>query len=415
MNSIQTKNSSRIQINKIYLIDKIILFCLIICTSVIVISWYWEQEFKSYRTEIVFVLILVLILSIVLKIFKFKIFKTITEPEVFRADPVLLLAAVGLDLKEFSNLINANLLELDGLIVDVGTHLNELNGKISQMSEDIGNVYTIVSQLAQQEVTLMDAVSKTSSEINIMFDIVNSVIDEIQLRNKTMEELALRSSNGREKVRNTEETIQRIAESSDGVLKLIDFINGISKETNLLAINASIEASHSGTEGKGFTVIADEIRKLATLTAQNAKEVTKQLRNNISDYTLAFEASSESGKAFEYIASEIHIVHQTIAEVIQSIAELKTRGSTILEKANSLDEIAAKVRDTSGEVYGEIISINSYLEETKQLSDNIYGECIQMKESKELLNNLTKKMQDRVQEINEETDGFLKNENLLQS
>ena len=92
------------------------------------------------------------------------------------------------------------------------------------MGNDIGNVYTIVSKLAAEEVTLMDAVGKTSTEINIMFDIVNTVIDEIQGRNKTMEELVERSLEGGEKVKKTGETIKRISESSGGILKLIDFV-----------------------------------------------------------------------------------------------------------------------------------------------------------------------------------------------
>jgi methyl-accepting chemotaxis protein len=211
-------------------------------------------------------------------------------------------------------------------------------------------------------------------------------------------------------VKHTSDTIKRISESSGGILKLIDFINSVSKETNLLAINASIEATHSGSEGKGFTVIADEIRKLATQTAQNSREINKLLSKNIADYALASSASHDSGAAFEYIAAEIHVVHGTIAEVVQSIAELKTRGTHILEKSKSLDEIAARVRDTSGEVYGEVININASLEETQTLSDRIQKECVQMTESKDSLVGLTKKMQQKVAEIRSETDKFIKEE-----
>ncbi|MDZ4726595.1 MAG: methyl-accepting chemotaxis protein [Leptospira sp.] len=404
------KNSRHDVLQHVKQLDLIIFSCLVL----LFLSLFWIVFFPDFfiRNHFFtgFFLLGIVASTLILKTIKFQFFKRMIEPKVLRADPVILLAAVGVDLEEYSHLINLNLQSLDDIILEVNSHLKELNQKISLMGHDIGNVYTIVSKLAAEEVTLMDAVGKTSTEINIMFDIVNTVIDEIQGRNKTMEELVERSHEGGEKVKKTGETIKRISESSGGILKLIDFINGVSKETNLLAINASIEATHSGSEGKGFTVIADEIRKLATQTAQNAREITKLLRNNIVDYGLASNASTESGQAFEFIASEIHVVHGTIAEVIQSIAELKTRGSIVLDKAKSLDEIAERVRDTSGEVYGEVININGSLEETQSLSDKIQVECENMKQSKDWLNRLTKKMQDKVKEISRETDKFLREE-----
>ena len=372
------------------------------------ISLILLSDFSAYVPYLSSFAMVATILGIFLQLWKWKILKRITEPSHLRPDPVILLAAVGVDLEEYSHLVSVNLQGLGEMIKDVGNHLSELNSKISTMGRDIGNVYTIVSTLAAEEVTLMEAVGRTSEEIGIMFEIVNAVIDEIEGRNRTMEDLVSKSREGGEKVKKTNETIQRISESSGGILKLIDFINGVSKETNLLAINASIEATHSGTEGKGFTVIADEIRKLATQTATNSREITKLLRKNINDFSLASEVTKDSGDAFAFIAKEIHVVHGTIAEVVQSIAELKTRGSLILEKAKSLDEIAIRVRDTSGEVYGEVITINGNLEETQALSDLIQKECLQMMDSKDWLVRLTNKLEEKVVEIRKETDKFIK-------
>ncbi len=339
-------------------------------------------------------------IAVFIQTLKFKGFSSLTrDSHKEKNDCMLLLQDVVGELEAFSNLVFVNLEGLGEMIGNVAIHLGQLNEKIESMGKDIGNVYTVVSNLANQEVLLMDAVGKTSEEIHIMFEIVNAVIDEIQGRNKTMEELVERSKAGREKVTNTSETINRLSESSGGILKLIDFINSVSKETNLLAINASIEATHSGSEGKGFTVIADEIRKLATQTAQNSREINTLLRSNIADFSLASMATKDSGAAFEFIANEIHVVHGTIAEVVQSISELKTRGKFILEKSKSLDEIAASVRDTSGEVYGEIFTINGNLEETQKLSSLIEKECLDIRDSKDWLFRLTRKMLTKIEEI----------------
>lgn len=190
-------------------------------------------------------------------------------------------------------------------------------------------------------------------------------------------------------------------------MKLIDLINGVSKETNLLAINAAIEATHSGSEGKGFTVIADEIGKLSTMTANNAKQITKILKENISDYGKAEKLGFESSNAFQFIADEIHIVHGTIAEVIQSIQELKSRGGAILSKAKTLDDIAERVRDTSGEVYGEIVTLHSNLVDIQGLSETIHMECEEIRNSQQTILQFTEALRKQLSVTTNPTDEIL--------
>ncbi|MCZ8343465.1 MAG: methyl-accepting chemotaxis protein [Leptospira sp.] len=353
-----------------------------------------------------------LILGLYLEFKKKDIVKEIVGPKTQKADPVLLLSAFGVDISEYSEVLVHS---MDGMKVRVDSitkNLADLNHKLHQTGEDIGKIYQIVSQLATEEVKLMEAVGKTSEEIHIMLEIVTLVIDAITGKNTAMENMVTLSKSGQEKVLRTNEIIKKIRESSGSILKLIDFINNVSKETNLLAINAAIEATHSGSEGKGFTVIAEEIRNLATETAQNAREINKILKSNIEDYAIADNSSNDSAEAFRYIASEIHTIHGTIAEVVQSIQELKTRGEEILGKAKTLDEVAERVRDTSGEVYGEIVNVNANLDEIQTLSDQIQLESKEIEESQEWVGRITKKMREKIEAITQQTDEFLK-ENLM--
>lgn len=335
------------------------------------------------------------------------ILKRYLEPTVTNTDPVLLLSGYGIDMHEYSELLLKTCSDLHNRLDAIGGHIIELNEKIQLTGKDIDRVYQIVSQLATEEVRLMEAVGKTSEEINIMFEIVNVVIAEIQSRNETMENLVSLSKDGRSKVDDTNKTIQKISESSGNILKLIDFINGVSKQTNLLAINAAIEATHSGSEGKGFTVIAEEIKNLSTVTANNAKQISKILNENVSDYKRAERLGIESGDAFQFIAGEIHVVHGTIAEVVQSIQELKARGGAILSKAKTLDDVAERVRDTSGEVYGEIVTINSNLEEIQSLSDTIQKECEDIRSAQQGILKTTEVLRNQINTIHSQTDQMI--------
>ncbi|TGM21790.1 methyl-accepting chemotaxis protein [Leptospira meyeri] len=338
---------------------------------------------------------------------KRKIAKTWASERFQKIDPVLLLAGYGIDIQQYSESLLENCSSLHMRLDAINQHIIDLNEKIHTTGEDIDRVYQIVSLLATEEVKLMEAVGKTSEEIDIMFDIVNVVIAEIQSRNETMENLVFLSKDGRIKVADTNKTIKKITESSGNILKLIDFINGVSKETNLLAINAAIEATHSGSESKGFTVIADEIGKLSSVTANNAKQITKILKENINDYSKAEKLGIESGNAFQFIADEIHIVHGTIAEVIQSIQELKSRGGAILSKGKTLDAVAERVRDTSGEVYGEIVTIHTSLEDIQGLSDTIQKECKEIHSAQREILLLTENLKGQLKNISNQTDEIL--------
>ncbi|MBM9547626.1 chemotaxis protein [Leptospira sp. 201903074] len=388
-------------------LENFLVTILVVFASIIILQSFLGSIPAPFPIFITWGTVLLTVLYLFLLNKKRKLIKQWIGPKFKTADPVLLLSGLGIDINEYSDTLLQNCSSLNKRMDIISNHIVDLNEKIHIAGKDIDRVYQIVSQLATDEVKLMEAVGKTSEEIDIMFDIVNIVIAEIQSRTETMENLVFLSKDGRIKVGDTNKTIKKFSESSGNILKLIDLINGVSKETNLLAINAAIEATHSGSEGKGFTVIADEIGKLSTMTANNARQITKILKENVNDYGKAERLGIESGNAFQFIADEIHIVHGTIAEVIQSIQELKSRGGAILSKAKTLDDIAERVRDTSGEVYGEIVTIHTNLEDIQGLSEKIRRECEEIREEQQGTLQLTFKMKGQLREISSQTDEIL--------
>ncbi|MCC5816082.1 MAG: chemotaxis protein [Leptospira sp.] len=322
-------------------------------------------------------------------------------------DPILLLSGYGLDLYDLVDEIGQITEEVNKRLISINEQADLLDEKIRQTNEDMGNIFQIVTQLANQEVTLIDDVGKTSGEITFMFEIVNSVIEEIDSRNENMQNLVKMSQTGGEKVKRTNLLIKNISDKAGDMMKMVDFINRITKETNLLAINAAIEASHSDNEGKGFAVIADEMKKLAVLTSQKAKEISKLMQTNVEDYQEAHIASQSSGEAFQFISSEIHLVSGTIAEVVQTIGELKQRGGDVLAKAEVLDQSAMAVKNSSGEVYGEIVNVNDTLNTITELSESVKFSVKEIAELEKTITRKTEKVHQLTKQINTETDRFL--------
>ncbi len=345
---------------------------------------------------------------ILLQFFKIKLGNLAPNTSARFQDPIFTLSAKGVDLPEFSEFILDNLQSIDAQLQKIDEHITNLDEKIRAVHKDMEVIFQVVTLLATEEVNLIDIVNDATNEIKFMFEIINAVIEEIEDRNETMEEMVRQSSIGAQKVNKTSSVIQHLSESSGGMLKMIDFINGITKKTNLLAINASIEATHSGDSGKGFTVIAEEMRNLAILTSQNAKEISRLLLNSIEEYSEASIVSKESGESFAFINAGVQSVHGTIAEVLQTIAELKTRGGVVVQKTTKMDQVAVKVKNTSGEVYGEVVLMTQNLNEIEELSRNLKIEADAIKDTQAWQVRLTKKFREKVEGFLAESDELMK-------
>jgi len=319
-------------------------------------------------------------------------------------NPLVDLSKQGIDLLELFDVFDLNLRSIAERIGSIQSHLNAFNQEMQGMYSELEGMYKVVTKLAQEEVLFLDAVRSTSQEIYTMLEIISAVIDEINLRNDTMQEMVHQSANGKVKVARTTEALSQLSNSAEGMLKLIDFINSVTKKTNLLAINAAIESTHTGESGKGFAVIAEEMRNLAILTAQNAKEVTKLLSGSVEWTGEAYHVSQDSGNAFEIIHGGVQTIHGTIAEVAQTISELRSRGLVVQEKTKVMDSISKTVKDISGEVYGLVVQVNAHMDEVKQSGVEIENKVKELSENHSWLLRLSKKVMQKMDALFEETD-----------
>lgn len=396
---------------KIYLLSLFILFGLLLTLGLAVYhvfttsADFWARSVAGFSASFV-------LLNTILAAYKFKIVRRFVVPDAQKTDPILLLMGKGLDLYAFLDSIRFSSADVHRRLDSIEEEIKNLDSKVEGTKQDMDRIFAIVTQLANQEVSLMDDVGKTSGEIRYMFEIINLVVQEIEARNKNMHTLMQRSEEGNEKAGITNQLIRSVSSKSNEMLKMVDFINKVTKETNLLAINAAIEASHSGEESKGFAVIADEMKKLALLTSQKAKEVSSLMKGNVNYYIQATQVSEESGKSFQFIAEEIRQISGTIAEVVQTISEIKSRGSKVIQIAETMDKSAEAVRNSSGEVYGEIVAVNETLTELSDLSQKVKQEIHIISElHREILTN-TELIHEEAKKINDRTDQYLGFESL---
>lgn len=246
---------------------------------------------------------------------------------------------------------------LDRLIAQSAEAVTGINGVISDFDESVGNQAASISQL--------------SSSIEEMTASIESVKKVIDTNESSVGSLLQSSRDGGEKIENTNEVIDLVNGRIDQLAQAAELINQIASQTNLLSMNAAIEAAHAGDAGKGFAVVAEEIRKLASSAGDNAKTIGDALRDITAQIVNAASMSGESRNAFSDIESGIENVASGLAEIAAAVTELTGGGREIRISASSLADSGGLVRDGAQEIRKDAVLIEESMGDITNISTSV--------------------------------------------
>jgi methyl-accepting chemotaxis protein len=188
-----------------------------------------------------------------------------------------------------------------------------------------------------------DSVNTSSSAIEQMTANIHSVGQTLAENSKNVQALTEASERGRTAVQAVAQEIQEIAKDSEGLLEINLVMNKIASQTNLLSMNAAIEAAHAGEVGKGFAVVADEIRKLAESSGQQSKTTADMLKKIKASIDSITKSSDEVIARFGAIDTEVKTVSEHELNIRHAMEEQEVGGKQILDAIARLREITIEV------------------------------------------------------------------------
>jgi methyl-accepting chemotaxis protein len=179
---------------------------------------------------------------------------------------------------------------------------------------------------------------------------IQSVTNTLVKNAANVKELIASSEAGHDSLQEVVQNIQEIEKESAGLLEINSVMENIASQTNLLSMNAAIEAAHAGEAGKGFAVVAGEIRKLAESSSNQSKTISTVLKKMKSSIDKITSSTNKVLKGFELIAEDVKTVADQEENIRNAMEEQNEGSKQILTSISSMNEITQQVRSGSEEM-----------------------------------------------------------------
>jgi methyl-accepting chemotaxis protein len=244
------------------------------------------------------------------------------------------------------NVISARIQDMESLIQDQSVDITETNTAMEYIMKTIDKLNGHIADQAA-------GVATSSSAIEEMIANIRSVVQTLVKNNENVKNLTEASEIGKTGLENVSTDIQEIAQESEGLMEINAVMNNIASQTNLLSMNAAIEAAHAGEAGKGFAVVADEIRKLAESSSEQSKTTAAMLKKIKASIDTITQSAHEVLTRFEAIDGGIKTVNLQEDSIRSAMEEQEAGSKQILEAISRLNELTDLVKSGAMEMKGE--------------------------------------------------------------
>ncbi|WP_276669607.1 methyl-accepting chemotaxis protein [Thalassolituus oleivorans] len=238
-------------------------------------------------------------------------------------------------------------------------------GSNAQQNE-VEQVATATTELTANVQHIASSLSETSQSAETVYADTRSASELVTGAISAMDDLSTQ-------VDNACDAVQSLATETDSISSVLDVIRGIAEQTNLLALNAAIEAARAGEQGRGFAVVADEVRSLASRTQQSTEEINRMIERLAKGSEKAVSVMNQSRDKVHYVVEQVAGANTSLESVTASVGRIKDMNVDIARATEQQSSVFSEINlniDRINQMAAETASGASHMtSENKKLSD----------------------------------------------
>lgn len=323
-------------------------------------------------------------------------------------------------MSEIGNALAANMEETAASVKQIGGNAASVKEQALTQAASVTETAATVEQINGRLSRLIsgielqaDSILRSSSSIEHMAENISVASHTLEENNALIKIVYGQTQQGKEGARFANSIVEQIAEQSQSLMEASQIIQTIASQTNLLAMNAAIEAAHAGESGKGFAVVAEEIRKLAEESNMQGKHIGVVIKESTEIISKLTEAGAKAENLFVEVYDSVSTISKQEDAIVNSMKEQDENSRQVLSAIKEINSVTEEVKCASSEmieggmqIAEEMQKLSEITQETTDSMNGIASGAEQIMHAVHEINLVTRKNKSSIKKLSAEISRF---------